>query len=97
MIFTYRYCRMLEEGSFRSRTADFVVMFLFGAFWMIVSFQIFGACLCIIDIHIPFTVLKLLSSRSVISLTHSFSVLCIFCEPVVLGSGLYHNARVRVV
>ncbi|KAF3813447.1 hypothetical protein GH733_018600 [Mirounga leonina] len=25
----YRYCRMLEEGSFRGRTADFVFMFLF--------------------------------------------------------------------
>lgn len=31
IIFTYRYCRMLEEGSFRGRTADFVYMFLFGA------------------------------------------------------------------
>lgn len=30
MIFTYRYCRMLEEGSFRGRTADFVFMFIFG-------------------------------------------------------------------
>ncbi|XP_051509393.1 derlin-2-like [Myxocyprinus asiaticus] len=30
MIFLYRYCRMLEEGSFRGRTADFVYMFLFG-------------------------------------------------------------------
>lgn len=30
IIFTYRYCRMLEEGSFRGRTADFVYMFLFG-------------------------------------------------------------------
>jgi len=40
MIFTYRYCRMLEEGSFRSRTADFVMMFLFGATLMIVSFLI---------------------------------------------------------
>lgn len=38
MIFTYRYCRMLEEGSFRGRTADFVMMFLFGALCMIVSF-----------------------------------------------------------
>ncbi|RXG60333.1 Derlin-2 [Armadillidium vulgare] len=34
IIFTYRYCRMLEEGSFRGRTADFVVMILFGAFFM---------------------------------------------------------------
>ncbi|XP_071849342.1 derlin-2-like [Apostichopus japonicus] len=30
MIFTYRYCRMLEEGSFRGRTADFFFMFVFG-------------------------------------------------------------------
>lgn len=29
---------MLEEGSFRGRTADFVVMFLFGGILMIVSF-----------------------------------------------------------
>lgn len=35
MIFTYRYCRMLEEGSFRERTADFVMMFLFGGVCMI--------------------------------------------------------------
>ncbi|XP_045536584.1 derlin-2 [Papilio machaon] len=37
MIFTYRYCRMLEEGSFRGRTADFVVMFIFGGTLMILS------------------------------------------------------------
>ncbi|KAJ8986181.1 hypothetical protein NQ317_005655 [Molorchus minor] len=36
MIFTYRYCRMLEEGSFRNRTADFVLMFLFGGACMII-------------------------------------------------------------
>ncbi|XP_071946250.1 derlin-2-like [Antedon mediterranea] len=30
VLFTYRYCRLLEEGSFRGRTADFFVMFLFG-------------------------------------------------------------------
>ncbi|KAG7212542.1 hypothetical protein KM043_012845 [Ampulex compressa] len=35
MIFTYRYCRMLEEGSFRRRTADFVMMFIFGGICMI--------------------------------------------------------------
>lgn len=34
----YRYCRMLEEGSFRGRTADFVFMFLFGGLLMTVSF-----------------------------------------------------------
>uniref|UniRef100_A0A1B6C6I4 Derlin n=1 Tax=Clastoptera arizonana TaxID=38151 RepID=A0A1B6C6I4_9HEMI len=36
MIFTYRYCRMLEEGSFRGKTADFVMMFLFGGICMII-------------------------------------------------------------
>ncbi|XP_050680829.1 derlin-2 [Leptidea sinapis] len=36
MIFTYRYCRMLEEGSFRGRTADFVVMFVFGSVLMVI-------------------------------------------------------------
>lgn len=30
---------MLEEGSFRGRTADFVFMFLFGGFLMTVSFN----------------------------------------------------------
>lgn len=34
----FRYCRMLEEGSFRGRTADFVFMFLFGGVLMTVSF-----------------------------------------------------------
>jgi len=31
IIFTYRYCRTLEESSFRGRTSDFVMMFIFGA------------------------------------------------------------------
>ncbi|XP_062942953.1 derlin-3 isoform X1 [Cynocephalus volans] len=35
MLFVFRYCRMLEEGSFRGRTADFVFMFLFGGVLMI--------------------------------------------------------------
>lgn len=35
MIFTYRYCRMLEEGSFRGKTADFIMMFVFGGVFMV--------------------------------------------------------------
>ena len=31
MFFLSRYCRLLEEGSFRGRTADFFFMLLFGA------------------------------------------------------------------
>ncbi|XP_030074343.1 derlin-3 [Microcaecilia unicolor] len=42
MIFLYRYCRMLEEGSFRGRTADFVFMFLFGGL-LITLFGLFAS------------------------------------------------------
>lgn len=34
MVFTYRYCRMLEDGSFRGRSSDFVMMFIFGGVLM---------------------------------------------------------------
>lgn len=37
IIFIYRYCRWLEEGSFRNKTSDFVCMFLFGGTLMAVS------------------------------------------------------------
>ena len=37
MLFTYRYCRYLEEGSFRGRPADFLLMFIFGTTAMTVS------------------------------------------------------------
>uniref|UniRef100_A0A8C2X9Z4 Derlin n=1 Tax=Cyclopterus lumpus TaxID=8103 RepID=A0A8C2X9Z4_CYCLU len=41
IIFLYRYCRMLEEGCFRGRRADFVFLFLFGGIVMTVSFKTF--------------------------------------------------------
>jgi Derlin-2/3 len=37
MIFLYRFCRKLEETSFSGRTADFVVLLLFGAILTLVS------------------------------------------------------------
>ena len=37
MFFLVRYCRLLEEGSFRGRTADFFYCFLFGAVILTVS------------------------------------------------------------
>lgn len=40
MIFIYRYCAMLEKGAFRSRTADFVYMFIFGGAVMSVIVQL---------------------------------------------------------
>jgi len=44
MFFLVRYCRLLEEGSFRGRTADFLVMLLFG-----------GALMCVVApfINVP--------------------------------------------
>nr|CAB3237434.1 derlin-2-like [Phallusia mammillata] len=41
MIFLYRYCRMLEEGSFRGRTGDFVFMFLLG-----------GTVMCVVGLFV---------------------------------------------
>jgi len=35
MFFLSRYCRLLEEGSFRGRTADFFFMLVFGGFLML--------------------------------------------------------------
>uniref|UniRef100_A0A182WZ63 Derlin n=1 Tax=Anopheles quadriannulatus TaxID=34691 RepID=A0A182WZ63_ANOQN len=45
MIFTFRYCRMLEENSFRGRSSDFVMMFLFGGTapylpWVLLGFSV---------------------------------------------------------
>lgn len=44
MTFTYRYCRMLEEGSFRGKSSDFIMMFIFGGTLMIVSCNIKKNC-----------------------------------------------------
>lgn len=38
--FVVRYCRLLEEGVYRNRKADFVYMFLFGASAMVISAMI---------------------------------------------------------
>ncbi|XP_040192661.1 derlin-2 isoform X3 [Rana temporaria] len=53
MIFLYRYCRMLEEGSFRGRTADFVFMFLFGGLLM----AIFGLFVNLVFLGQAFTIM----------------------------------------
>lgn len=37
MFFLVRYSRMLEEGSFRGRTADFLVLLLYGMVFMLVA------------------------------------------------------------
>ncbi|XP_029468395.1 derlin-2 isoform X2 [Rhinatrema bivittatum] len=53
MIFLYRYCRMLEEGSFRGRTADFVFVFLFGGLLM----TIFGLFVNLVFLGQAFTIM----------------------------------------
>lgn len=45
MYFVVRYCRLLEEGKYRGRTADFIFMLLFGGFLMLIlamNFDIFS-------------------------------------------------------
>ncbi|XP_048679674.1 derlin-2 isoform X2 [Lepidochelys kempii] len=51
--FRYRYCRMLEEGSFRGRTADFVFMFLFGGLLM----TLFGLFVNLVFLGQAFTIM----------------------------------------
>uniref|UniRef100_UPI00358ED18B derlin-2-like n=2 Tax=Myxine glutinosa TaxID=7769 RepID=UPI00358ED18B len=53
MIYLYRYCRMLEEGSFRGRTADFVFMFLFGGLLM----TLFGMFVTLVFLGQAFTIM----------------------------------------
>ena len=38
----YRFCRKLEETSYSGRTADFIVLLLFGAFFTLVSLTFSG-------------------------------------------------------
>ena len=57
MIFTYRYCRMLEEGSFRGKSADFVMMFIFGAGSMI-TFAFFVNLLFLGQVCVHSTILQ---------------------------------------
>jgi len=41
MYFVMRYCRLLEEGWFRGRTADFILLLTFGAVSMILTASLF--------------------------------------------------------
>ncbi|KAJ1416550.1 Der1-like family-domain-containing protein [Ochromonadaceae sp. CCMP2298] len=41
MYFVVRYCRLLEEGSFRGRTADFLFMLMYGASLMLLCSMCF--------------------------------------------------------
>ena len=75
ILFTYRYSRFLEEGSFRGKTADFFYMFLFGGFLMTVSCeQIF-----------------VFQSRNIPSLWLIFSVIMNKCSISVTCIFNFHN------
>jgi len=57
MYFLVRYCRLLEEGSFRGRTADFVYMLLFGWVFMtavapFVSVHFLGSSLTFMMVYV---------------------------------------------
>ncbi|KAI8923082.1 Der1-like family-domain-containing protein [Entophlyctis helioformis] len=49
MFFLVRYCRMLEEGSFRGRRSDFLWMMILGSSSMLVLSSLFDT-----DKHVPF-------------------------------------------
>ncbi|XP_056387474.1 derlin-3 isoform X2 [Hyla sarda] len=53
----YRYCKMLEETSFRGRTADFVFMFLFGGlvitiFGLFVNLSFLGQAFTLMFVYV---------------------------------------------
>ena len=57
MFFLVRYSRLLEEGSFRMRTADFLFMLLFGAAVMtliapFINIQFFGSSLTFMMVYV---------------------------------------------
>lgn len=57
MFFLVRYSRLLEEGSFRMRTADFAYMLLFGAVAMtaiapFINIQFFGSSLTFMMVYV---------------------------------------------
>lgn len=75
---------MLEEGSFRDRTADFVMMFLFGGFSMVVSL-------------LYMVILKSYrKTNTYIYFLPRIIVLCVFRQPIIFGTSLYHNDRVHM-
>ncbi|KAL5034207.1 hypothetical protein BDV3_003778 [Batrachochytrium dendrobatidis] len=63
MFFLVQYCRMLEEGSFRGRTHDFLWMFVIGATSMVLISSLFDA-----NKEVPF-----LSSAFTFMLTYVWS------------------------
>lgn len=43
MYFVSRYCRLLEEGSFRGRTADFIGLIIYGMIFMLIASTCFDS------------------------------------------------------
>lgn len=86
MTFTYRYCRMLEEGSFRGKSSDFIMMFLFGGALMSVS-----SPMKFNQIFIYYFFFNMRFSISV------YLDICILCEFIVFGTSIHHHAGVRLV
>ena len=75
MIFTYRYCRMLEEGSFRGKSADFVMMFIFGAGSMI-TFAFFVNLLFLGQVCVHPTAVVFSFALNLMIIRHSRSCWC---------------------
>jgi len=57
MFFLARYCRLLEEGTFRGRSADFFYMLLFGAMLLncvapFINIQFLGSSLTFMMVYV---------------------------------------------
>jgi len=96
MYFLVKHSRMLEEGSFRGRTADFFFMFIFGASLLIfldfIFYRWIAAKLMFLAPSLPFMVVYIWSRRNP-SVVLSFLGLFDFSAPylpwVILGFGYF--------
>lgn len=76
IIFTYRYCAMLEEGAFRTRTADFFYMFLFGAVLMSVRTHFLSPNLPITFVPFPKQLMGFFVN--LLFLGHAFTIMLVY-------------------
>jgi Derlin-2/3 len=91
MFFFLRHSRLLEEGSFRGRTGDFLYMWLFGAVFLLVIDFIFAPKVMFLAPSLAFMVVYVWSRRSE-NVRMSFLGFFTFTAPhlpwVILGFGV---------
>lgn len=96
MVFTYRYCRMLEESSFRGKSADFVVMLVFGGSLIIflatfINLLFLGQALSLMMVYVwsrrtPFVRMNFFG---LITFQAPYLPWVLLCFSVLLGNAVY--------